>query len=250
MKSRKRNIDQTVAAAPAPIPAAAAAAPTIAKVAPPTAPDTEDNQADKRAKCEGKPYLPTTVFANFKQGDLLFGLFAERQKVDKKIEAKGFHHTVANELNQDVVEMVVLGTTEDKIKQLEAEQLKHYHFLSKYRDYLIRKPGKPISAAKEPLVSAAYRRACKLLLINREPDRTATAHVITNKIIWKRACRKELSQQGVTDSEMRAAYRDYQEHGSNPHVLFYDANHRQMAMTPWELEPFKPHWEHYRRSRK
>jgi hypothetical protein len=209
------------------------------------------NVTDANKKMKIETGSTRTVYDNFKQGDLLFGLFEERRKVDKIIEKQGFHHTVANELNSSVVKMVAKGSAEKaEINKLDSEKRRHYTFLSKHRDYLIRQPGKPIATVSDPLVSPAYRRACKLLLINREPDRTSNAHFITNNIIWKRACTKSISQQGVTDSEVRAAYRDYLKNGLNPHIFFYDSQYRQMKQAPWLLDPFQHHWQKYNATRK
>jgi hypothetical protein len=212
-------------------------------------PEAETAAVDSNIKT--KTSTPPTLYENFKQGDLLFGLFEERNKVSHIIKEKGFHHTIANKLNNSVVDMVVKGSpAKAKIDKLEPEKHQHYTFLSKHRDYLIRQPGKPIPSVTDPLVSAAYRRACKLLLINREPNRKSNAHFITNNIIWKRTCTKSLSQQGITDSEIRAAYRDYQTNGSNPHIFFYDSQYRQMKQPPWLLSPFKLHWQRYDATRK
>jgi hypothetical protein len=217
------------------------------KVIEPVKTEAESSEA-KRHKLDADN-MPT-VFNNFTQGDLLFGLYDNRATVDTVLTEKGFHHKLAIELNSEVVEMVIHGTTQEKIASLDSEKQKHYHFLNKHRDYLMRQPGKPIpSHSSGPIISAALRRACKLLLIHRGPNRKSSSHVITNGIFWKRACSKEISQNGVTDSEMRAAYRDYLNNGPNPHVFFYDDKYKQMPKAPWELEQFKHHWKNYNQSR-
>lgn len=72
----------------------------------------------------------------------------------------------------------------------------------------------------EPNVSAAFRRACKLLLINRDSGRNYTAHMVLGDIDWNQVTDK--TNQGITNSELRAAYRDASLHGKHPNILFYN----------------------------
>ena len=189
-----------------------------------------------------------TVYDNFKQGDVLFGLVDERYEVDKKLKTSNYHHTVANRLNSPAVDKIIKGKeSAEDLAELDAEQKTHYQLLLKHKDYLTKQPGKPIQTISEPIASAAYRRACKLLLINRDPERTYNAHFITNNVFWKRVCAK--TDNGVTNSELRAAYRDYLKNGRNPHIFFYDSNHKQMQRLPWEQEQFKHHWNEYNKTR-
>lgn len=189
---------------------------------------------ESRAAARAAP-IAVTLYEKFKRGDLVFGLAKPRDVVIHKLAEHGFTHTYSNALNSSVVEMVVTGAVDaESLKKLDETQLKHFHFLSKHRDYLIRKPGKAIPARPgEPEIGAAYRRACKLLLINRDPERTCYAHVVINEIDWMRVCDKKKSGFGVTDSEMRAAYRDYCRYGKNPFILFYDSKLNLLKDPPW-----------------
>lgn len=199
---------------------------------------------------KSKTHAPgSSVFDNFKQGDLLFGLLEPRNKVMDAIikQNSDFHHMVANDLNEPVIKRVINNDVLVVNKsELGSEEEKHFMFLSKHREYLLRQPGKTLShMSSEPIIGAAIRRACKLLLINREPDRTSRVHVITDGIVWKNVCDKPQSGLRITNSEMRAAYRDYKRNGLNPHLFFYDVNKKLMPAPPWKLPQFKHHWEKY-----
>src|SRR5260221_213285 len=89
--------------------------------------DATDIDSNKKSKTQDQR---ATVYDNFKQGDLLFGLLDERKKVYRQVTAQGFHHTVANELNSPVVELVVEGNpTEKQMEKLVPEQRQHFSFL-------------------------------------------------------------------------------------------------------------------------
>jgi hypothetical protein len=203
----------------------------------------------KMEKQDSKIETPekNSIFDKFKQGDIIFGLQNTREKVNERITEKGFHHTTANTLNNNVVEMAVKGNVNEKeINKLEPAKREHFNFLNQHHQYLITPGGKPIKGSTNPpLISSAYRRACKLLLISRNADRKHDAHFITKDIIWKQVCRKEISKDGITDSELRAAYRDHTKNGPNPHVFFYNEQNKIMNQPPWELHQFKHHWKHY-----
>jgi hypothetical protein len=119
--------------------------------------------------------------------------------------------------------------------------------LLKYIPYLRKEGGKAIASRPlEPKIGAAYRRACKLLLTNREATRTSVAHVVLTGIDWMRVTDKKASGLGVTDSELRAAYRDEVRHGKNRFILFYDPDLRLLADSPWKTGEAKVAFERYR----
>jgi hypothetical protein len=188
---------------------------------------------------------------NFKQGDILFGLMSARGPEKKLLKAKGFTDIIANDLNSIAVQIAIDETATLKTNN-KPKSDSHLEFLKRHKDYLTKPDGKPFPNSKlKPRVSAAFRRACKLLLINREPDRTINAHIIIKNINWKRVCNKtklphNKACAGITSSEMRAAYRDYVRSGPNPHIFFYDRNNNLMPQPPWELEKYKPVFERYR----
>lgn len=67
---------------------------------------------------------------------------------------------------------------------------------------------------------------------------------------WKRVCEKDKSDIGVTNSELRAAYRDEKKHGVNPHIIFYNNEHKRLKQAPWHNKEIAPYFEEYDRKRK
>lgn len=191
-----------------------------------------------------------TLHENFKQGDVLFGLLDPRYEVGKQLSDKGYTHVYANDLNSPAVKLAVNRTTNKKAKpQLDSNQFAHFRLLRRNLKYLKRQPGRPVPLMKDdPKLGASYRRACKLLLINRSVKRTYKTHVITKGIDWRRVCTKRKSDLGVTNSEMRAAFRDAVRHGKNRHILFYDQDLKLMNKPPWEQEENKELFEGYRKT--
>lgn len=203
---------------------------------------------------KSRPAEAIGLYDSFRQGDLVFGLLEPRDVVIDQLGQRHYTHTYTNELNKKVVSMVVKKRTpcRKELQQLDSSQLKNFHFLSKHSAYLLRRPGKPVplhADDDDQTLGCAFRRACKLLLINRDSDRVFRAHILTEGIDWERVCDKEKSKLGVTDSEMRAAFRDYKAHGKNPHILFYDAKLNLMDEAPWEKPDIKPMFEKYARER-
>lgn len=186
---------------------------------------------------------------NFRQGDLLFGLSGPkypRDKITDQLETNGFKNTYANTLNDGIVEAVL----KRKIDHTSTEnpQLKHFFFLLGHRDYLLRQPGKKAPFIVDEQLGAAYRRACKLLLINRDSKRTSRTHIITTGIRWAEICDKSKAKLSITCSELRAAFRDYLKHGKNPHILFYNDKLEVMDHAPWEEKEIKPFFDAYAKS--
>lgn len=203
----------------------------------------QNEQVDKKPKTQTGSQI--SLFDNFKQGDLVYGLIGPRAEIIKSLKEKGFNHLYTNALNNDVVEMVVDDTT-DGYEKLCGPKKENYQLLKKYRDYLCRQGGRPVPVMQyNPIHGAAYRRACKLLLINREENRNYAAHVLTEGIEWERVCDKKQSKLGVTDSELRAAYRDFKKNGPNPHIFFYDSKNTLMNQPPWNQPDQAKGWQQY-----
>lgn len=201
---------------------------------------------------------PNSLLNKFQQGDLIFGLTSPSKDVlIDKLKSKGFTHIYPNSLNDSVVGIVV-DDDKGRAKKLDSNKLKHYHFLITYNNYLlgiadkfrnprkIHRPGKPIpTLKKEPILGAAFRRSCKLLLVSRDNNRKWFAHFYTKNIDWKRVCEKDAKDDGVTNSEIRAAYRDYLENGIHPYILFYGANN-QLQPPPWQQPEHEHHFKKYK----
>lgn len=199
----------------------------------------------KRVKPLSFPREPEdSVYNEFSQGDLVFGLQEPQQTVAKRLAQQGFHHTYAQTLNGKTVSKLIKTST--VATPLAPEEEAHFDFLQQHQAYVLRSPpGKPLPVlADNPVLGSAFRRACKLLLMNRDPDRTSRAHVVTDKVDWARVCDKRLSKGGITDSELRAAYRDYLKHGDHPHIFFYDSRHRR-TLAPWKQPELVGFWRHY-----
>lgn len=188
----------------------------------------------------------TSLYDNFQQGDLVFGLNSSTASIYETLENRGYHHYYCNSLNGAVVSSVFENKPEPS--SLDVEQKKHYHFLSKHKAYLQREGGKPIPVMEdEPALGAAFRRACKLLLVNRDPERNYTAHVVLKDVDWNRVCDK--TDKGITNSEIRAAYRDEQLHGKHPHILFYNKKLVPYKRSPWNLDNNQEIFDEYDRQR-
>jgi hypothetical protein len=192
--------------------------------------------------------IPPSIYKNFRQGDLVFGITSpERTAVVNKLEAQGFTHVYANELNGSVVTDVLNGTISST---LDAYQRAHYQFLLSFNDTIkdLRRPGgKLIPQSKDaPNISIAYRRACKMLITYSNENRRS--HVLISNIDWEHTCNKEKSQGGVTDSELRAVYREYRKNGPNPHIFFYGKNLSQLTLAPWIYPHTAQPWIQYERS--
>jgi hypothetical protein len=190
-----------------------------------------------------------SVLNQFKQGDVLFGLLEPRNKISKKLKKANFTNIVANTLNSQVVDEVICHTPLDCL-YLPERKKRHYLFLHKYKNNLTKPGGRPISKKPKNIPeSIAIRRACKLLLNKSE---THASHVLTQEIDWEKVCDKEKSGLGITDSELRAAYRDYVRSGNkvNPNILFYNSKNQLMPKPPWEDPEIQPYFENYKKTMK
>jgi hypothetical protein len=177
-----------------------------------------------------------SLYANFKQGDLVFGLAKSQEIAIENLSRRGFTFTYANSLNNPVME-IALDKRRAPREGLESATSAHLQFLRRHKAYLLRPGGRPIPAVPDPVIGPAYRRACKLLLISRERDRTSIAHVIVAGIDWGRVINKAAYDLGVTNSEMRAAFRDHLRFGRNPHILFYGEDFQLLSELPWARVP-------------
>lgn len=187
----------------------------------------------------------TTLYDNFQQGDLIFGLNSFVKPIHQKLRQDGFHHYYCNSLNGSVVSSVVLETPPSNT--LDSSEKKHYQFLLRHKEYLQYPGGKPLpTGSMEPNVSAAFRRACKLLLINRDSGRNYTAHMVLGDIDWNQVTDK--TNQGITNSELRAAYRDASLHGKHPNILFYNRR-LESTQAPWNEKSNKKVFTEYEHTR-
>jgi hypothetical protein len=204
-----------------------------------------------------EPVLSTkTVFEMFTQGDIIFGLLDEREKVTKVLKTSGYHNIVANDLNNPAVNLIVENKHTALKKDVDPHMIQHQRMLMDHRAYLIKPKGKPIPTIPDsPIVSSAYRRGCKLLLINREKERVSNVHIITKGIDWKRLCHKvnpatKQVCEAITGSEIRAIYRDEKKFGVHPMIFFYDENHLVMQTRPWNTLAIGHHFQHYDQQRR
>jgi hypothetical protein len=191
-----------------------------------------------------------SVFNQFKQGDILFGLLEPRNKIDERLEEKKFEFTCVSEYNKTTMKLLI-HPNEEKIKALNPTQAAYYQFLVKHKDYLLReRPGaKKLPRSKEySIEDAAIRRSCKLLLIDNSPERKSHAHMTLTDVDFSKTCDKKKSKGGVTDSEYRAAFRYWQKYGKHPFIHFYDKNNRE-TIPPWEQPSLSQYWEHYDKQR-
>lgn len=181
----------------------------------------------------------------FKQGDLIFGLNNEhRGKIDDALEEKNYDYYYANQLNTPAVGLVVANSKQ--IQNLNSNQKKHYHFLMSLRSYLIRPQGKPVpSMQDQPVKGSAYRRACKAIVRNANQDQSV--HFELTGLDIARVCKKEKDDLGVTNSELRAAYRQAMKEGENPHLFFYLDG--KSCPPPWKQPKFQEYWLGYEKLR-
>lgn len=121
----------------------------------------------------GYSSMPFKLLDLFKQGDLVYGLAQPRDKVLEVLTKEKYTHAYANALNDPAIDLVMNNTSRSKAeKRLDEQQFKHFRFLRKHRAYLERTPGRAVPLMQDrPREGAAYRRSCKLLLINRDPHR-------------------------------------------------------------------------------
>ncbi len=195
------------------------------------------------------------LLSKFKSGDLVYGLSQVRALAIIELNNNNFSSCIANALNNRTVTLVLNnGDTTDLNNFKQA----HAAFLHKNREYLKKPGGKPVPtlAYKGNIRSIAYRRACKLLLVEDSDERTRTVHVLTENINWERVCTKicndksgnPVADLSVTSSEMRAAYRYYRTHGKNhPLIIFYDKEGEVLEKMPWEQPALMPFFQEYDR---
>lgn len=69
---------------------------------------------------------------------------------------------------------------------------------------------------------------------------------MTSGLDWRRVCDKNKSGLGVTDSEIRAAFRDELRHGKNPNIFFYNQDLELLPAPPWQLPENKGIFKSYR----
>ena len=195
-------------------------------------------QPAKIVKVTERPLPAKTIYDNFKQGDLIFGLLSETTPVIKELRKRNFTHIIAQDLNDTTIEDLY----HNKRAFLELPKHKHRLYLINHRDYLFKSPQKPLphDRAKKSNwpISGAYRRSCKLLICNRHPKRAYVSHVVLKNVDWDRVFNKKNADgsinDGITNSELRAAYRDYCNHGVHPWMKFYNEKLMELDAPPWD----------------
>lgn len=194
----------------------------------------------KRVKKNEIEPSPIKLVDHFKQGDLLFGLRTEVRSVSfKALDSLNFSDFTAPDLNCPTVSVLVKEET-SKFEDLSSVQKMHYRFLERWKSYLMGDGGKNINTVKNPVKGAAIRRACKLLIW--KASQSQRIHFEIGDTDFKRACAKE--DTGVTNSEIRAAFRQSINYGNNSHVIFYKKGIQ--TSPPWEDPDYKKYFDDYR----
>jgi hypothetical protein len=174
-----------------------------------------------------------SIYTRFQQGDLVFGLLAFVGQVHTRLKQKGFTNFTAESLNSITIQNVYNRS----IDRLDEPKRSHRVFLNSYRDYLFKPGGKPLPKTEtrdssDKIISSSYRRACKLLINNRSPDNNRSIHIVTTGIDWKRVFKK-VRDDGITNSELRSAFRDYYKRGYNDRITFYTPDLKPFSQLPW-----------------
>ena len=211
----------------------------------------EQQKIAKKAKLNFPHEFEGSIYNNFRQGDMVFGLKKPLWRIIDKLAQHGFTYTYARSLNAGMVGQVVnnVNISDEDFCKLEFEKQEHYLFLMTYKGYLLREPGKSTASLKDndPKLGAAIRRACKLLA-NPDKFKSHRAHIELDGINWEFVCNKNKTGLGVTNSELRSIYRDFANKGPNPNVFFYNKNVK--CKPPWEQDEIKSHWDAYEEQRK
>ena len=190
----------------------------------------------------GRQSTYATLLEKFEPGDLIFGLRETRERVLQELEKYNHTHCFANALNDRTITKVIRN---EPTGELHPRKQEHGVFLTKHKTYLLSPNGKPVPALgyKGDVRSIAYRRACKLLLVDDAPERKYHRHVFIEGIDWQRVTTKTFVDAlnvphpdlSVTASEMRAAYRYFRDHGhEHPKITYYDEHGNIMLQTPWQ----------------
>jgi len=192
--------------------------------------------------------LPTkknvSLIEKFRQGDLIFGLLESiRSKWDSSIEKLGIKNYYANALNQDVVGFIIRGAETVQIEKLHNKAQDHYYAL-KASGRLEKPGGRPIAGEGEKNINIGFRRACKFLVENAKSSQRV--HFELDMVKFDRVTQKP-HDDGVTNSELRAAYRNEKKNGKNPFLLFYYQG--EPCLAPWNDPEHKEKWDNYEASR-
>ena len=207
------------------------------------------SEAIDTSACSQTSYA--SLLTRFQAGDLIFGLKETRRQVLKVLTQQGFHHCFANALNDKTVTVVI---QQQAIDQLPPFKQPHALFLRSRLAYLISPNGKPVFALKKKgdIRSIAYRRACKLLLVDDDESLTRHNHFFLAGIDWARVTSKTYTDahahtridDSVTASEIRAAYRYCKAYGNHPRISFYAAN-GELTQPPWQQPTLMPFFQAY-----
>lgn len=177
---------------------------------------------------------------NFKNGDLLFGLSKTLTTYNVLTRMRGLDYIIGNDLNGPVIREIL--SHRPPHASFTPHQKAHYEFLLSHRDYLTKKGGRPIpNHRSEPALGVAFRRGCKLLVLSANEHRRI--HFELDGLDIKRVCDRRKDDFGVTNSELRALYKDHIERGTNPHVFFY--RNGIQCKAPWDEKDNEAHWKAY-----
>ena len=167
-------------------------------------------------------YRPT-LYENFRQGDLLFGLSGKIRYKSIKLERLGFSNVEARDLNVPMIERFVKNELDKRYRRrLSFVHQRHLQLLEEHRDYILRSGGKDPWDAKdktERQINVAIRRACKLLITTSKKEKRKI-HIETDGMNMKRICEKLIAggkDNSVSGGEMRAAFRA----GDDADVIYY-----------------------------
>ena len=216
---------------------------------------TEIDDEDDRSLASIKRHRSTepTLYTLFAQGDLVFGLSTLIGHVHKELSDRGFTSYTAESLNAITIDNIY----NKSIDRLEEPKRSHRVFLNRHRDYLFKPGGKPLPptptrAMTNQITSSSYRRACKLLINNRDEPSRRRIHILTTGVDWQRVFKKFNADgtidAGITNSELRSAFRDWFKNGVNPRITFYDADLKPFSQLPWLSREVAPLTQYYKQA--
>jgi hypothetical protein len=200
------------------------------------------------------------LHTSFRQGDLVFGLFARREKYSKQLEGLGFSNVYANSLNMPLVRDLMDGKfSPEYIRTLKPYQRKYAKLLEYNKEYLFRSGGKDPTGhvdEKEKKFMIAIRRACKLLIWSAAHSKRRSIHFILDGVDHRRVTSKLDPLTGIYDpaisgSELRQAYRDRDAAFSfveRPSFFFYKekAGRLELVPPPWEDPESRAYYHAYK----
>ncbi len=180
----------------------------------------------------------------FKQGDLIYGLFSEREPYCTALLARGFVNITVADHNKMDGRFVLTQAKTKPDQQIRArlfpDQQIHYDHLIKHAGYISKPGGKDPDESDNPSTArenSKLRRACKLTAVHAGRWRKNRIHFVLDGINHKRVTTKRRqdgsADPSFTSSELRALYR-CKERTPSGAVIFYRSGLSVPA--PW-LDP-------------